>query len=83
MLAISRPRGEHEHDRGELAVAPNVEVRLPGLADGKRAARAAVLSAAHVAHPERFVRTPPEPPSLPTAVWINAPIDSGAEVIAQ
>jgi putative transposase len=33
--------------------------------------RAAVLSAAYAAHPERFVRQPPKPPALPTAVWIN------------
>src|ERR1022692_4869852 len=24
-------------------------------------------------HPERFVRKPPQPPALPTAVWINPP----------
>ena len=54
-----------------------------GLADAKREARAAVLNAAYAAHPERFVRKPPQPPLLPTAVWINAPIDSPPEVLAQ
>ena len=29
--------------------------------------------AAYAAHPERFVRRPPEPPTLPAAVWINPP----------
>ncbi len=37
------------------------------------AQRRAVLAAAYAAHPERFVRKPPEPPATPTTVWINAP----------
>lgn len=36
-------------------------------------ARTVVLSAAHAAHPERFVRKQPIPPALPNAVWINPP----------
>jgi putative transposase len=36
-------------------------------------ARAQVLVAAHAAHPERFVRRPPVPRPMPTAVWINPP----------
>jgi putative transposase len=43
-----------------------------------RAARAATLDAAYAAHPERFVRRPPRPPELPTAVWINKPIEKEA-----
>ena len=35
--------------------------------------RRQVLLAADTAHPERFVRKPPMPPALPTAVWINRP----------
>lgn len=35
--------------------------------------RQAVLQAAYVAHPERFVKGPPVAPALPTAVWINPP----------
>jgi putative transposase len=38
-------------------------------------ARAAVLDGAFLAHPERFVRKPPQPPLLPEAVWINKPVD--------
>jgi putative transposase len=38
------------------------------------AARAAVLRAAYAAHPERFVNQRPNPPPLPTAVWINPPV---------
>ncbi|MFQ5891150.1 MAG: IS3 family transposase [Gemmatimonadota bacterium] len=35
--------------------------------------RRAVLASAYAAHPERFVRKPPEPPAVPTAAWINRP----------
>jgi putative transposase len=35
--------------------------------------RQRVLQAAYAATPERFVRRPPKPPALPTAVWINKP----------
>jgi hypothetical protein len=35
--------------------------------------RQRVLHLAHAAHPERFVKGPPAPPSLPEAVWINPP----------
>ncbi|MGH2454911.1 MAG: hypothetical protein ACRDHD_01445 [Candidatus Limnocylindria bacterium] len=38
-------------------------------------ARASTLAAAYAAHPERFVRHPPRPPELPTAVWINKPLE--------
>ena len=37
------------------------------------ARRQAVLDAAYAAHPERFVRRPPVPLALPSAVWINKP----------
>jgi hypothetical protein len=45
-----------------------------GHADTVCGYRAAVLAAAYAAHPERFVRQPPKPPALPTAVWINPAI---------
>jgi putative transposase len=38
-----------------------------------RQQRAAVLTGAYQARPERFVRKPPEPPRLPLAAWINGP----------
>ncbi|MDZ4257145.1 MAG: hypothetical protein U0974_10355, partial [Gemmatimonadales bacterium] len=44
-----------------------------GVAPARRALRAAVLDAAYAATPDRFVRHRPEPPRLPTAVWINPP----------
>jgi putative transposase len=39
-----------------------------------RARRQQVLAAAYAAHPERFVKGPPQPADLPTAVWINPPV---------
>jgi putative transposase len=47
------------------------------------AARQAVLSDADAAHPERFVRKPPEPPKLPEAVWINKPADQDPQEAPQ
>jgi len=43
-----------------------------------REKRAVVLNAVYAEHPERFVRQPPEPPALPTAVWINEPKEDTA-----
>jgi len=39
--------------------------------------RQPVLDAAHEAHPDRFVRRPPKPLPLPSAVWINKPVPPG------
>jgi putative transposase len=44
-----------------------------GLADQRQRARAAVLTTAFAATPERFVRRPPVPAALPAAAWINPP----------
>ncbi|PYT61441.1 MAG: IS3 family transposase, partial [Acidobacteria bacterium] len=33
-----------------------------------------VLSAAYQLHPERFVRSAPRPPAVPTEAWINKPV---------
>ena len=44
-----------------------------GRADTMRDARQQVLMTAYAAHPERFVRKPPQPPILPHAVWMNPP----------
>nr|RNJ68262.1 MAG: hypothetical protein EDM05_14115 [Leptolyngbya sp. IPPAS B-1204] len=35
--------------------------------------REQVLQAAYQTHPERFVKGLPQPPSVPTQVWINPP----------
>ena len=49
-----------------------------GRASTVRDARQRVLSATYAAHPERFVRPPPQPPLLPHAVWINPPKEPSA-----
>ena len=49
-----------------------------GRAEAVREQRAVVLDAAYASHPERFVRKPPQPPALPTAVWINEPKEDTA-----
>jgi putative transposase len=49
-----------------------------GRADAVRRQRAAVLDAVYAQHPERFVRKPPQPPALPTTVWINQPPENAA-----
>ena len=36
--------------------------------------RQAVLDVAYQLHPERFVRSAPKPPPLPSEVWINKPV---------
>ena len=44
-----------------------------GHAAAVRRARAATLSAAYTAHPERFTSRPPQPPRIPVTTWINPP----------
>jgi putative transposase len=62
--------GEHRHSGIGLMTPAAVH---DGRASAMRDARQQVLSAAYAAHPERFVRKPPQPPRLPHAVWINPP----------
>jgi putative transposase len=62
----------HEHRHGALGLCTPHEVHR-GLASETRARRGAILDAAFLAHPERFPRGRPTPPSLPTEVWINKP----------
>jgi len=60
----------HHHSGIGLLVPADVHY---GRAEQVQAARAEVLTGAYAAHPERFVRKPPEPPALPTVAWINQP----------
>jgi putative transposase len=69
---------EHRHSGLGLHTAADVH---HGQAAAIREQRAAVLSAAFAAHPERFVRQPPRPPRLPARSWINPPEQT--ETIAQ
>ncbi len=50
-----------------------------GTAEAVRDKRAGVLDAAYAAHPERFVRKPPEPPKLPIIATINPPPEQKEE----
>ena len=67
--------GEHRHSGIGLMTPTAVH---DGRASMVRDARQRVLSAAYAAHPERFVRKPPQPPVLPHAVWINPPKEESA-----
>jgi putative transposase len=61
---------EHRHSGLGLHTAADVHY---GRAAQVRTARAHVLAAAYTAHPERFVRQPPTPPTPPATAWINQP----------
>jgi len=61
-----------EHRHSGIGLLTPVSVHA-GRAEDIHAARAVTLARAYAVHPERFVRRPPTPPELPTAVWINPP----------
>lgn len=61
---------EHHHTGIGLLTPDAVHY---GRATHLLAVRQRTLSAAYELHPERFVRKPPAPPQLPSAVWINPP----------
>jgi putative transposase len=65
----------HEHHHTGLGLMTPVTVHY-GRALHVTEQRQEVLQAAYAAHPERFVRGIPEPPSLPAEVWINKPPSS-------
>ncbi len=65
---------EHHHS-GIALLTP--EVVHYGLAESVTQARLETLQKAYRQHPERFVRKQPEPPKLPSAVWINPPAEVG------
>jgi transposase InsO family protein len=64
---------EHRHS-GIGLLAP--EVVHSGKAAGQVAMRQQVLDREYAAHPERFLRSRPTPPQVPTAVGINLPSSS-------
>jgi len=61
-----------DHRHGGLGLHTPADIHY-GTAEAVRDKRAAVLTDAYRAHPERFIRKPPEPPHLPTGSWINPP----------
>ena len=62
----------HQHRHSGIGLMTPAAVHH-GRATQLHAERARVLATAYAATPERFVRRPPTPPELPTAVWINKP----------
>jgi putative transposase len=63
----------HEHHHSGLQLMTPAIVHY-GHAEELLSHRQSVLDAAYQAHPERFVKRPPQHPSLPEAVWINPPV---------
>lgn len=61
---------QHHHSGLGLMTPEVVHSRR---AEHIRDLRQQTLDVAYATHPERFVRKPPQPPALPTAVWINPP----------
>lgn len=61
---------EHHHSGLGLLTPEVVHTQR---ANQVRSLRQQTLDTAYAAHPERFVRKPPQPPALPTEVWINPP----------
>src|SRR5271156_5978596 len=62
----------HDHRHSGIGLHTPADLHH-GRAPAVRRARAATLSAAYAAHPERFVSRPPEPPEIPASSWINPP----------
>jgi len=62
----------HDHRHSGIGMHTPFDVHH-GRAEQVHQARAAVLTAAYTATPQRFVRKPPVPPNLPEAAWINRP----------
>jgi putative transposase len=61
---------EHRHSGIGLLIP---EMLHYGKAEALTSQRGTVLASAFEAHPERFLRGLPVPPSLPEAAWINKP----------
>jgi putative transposase len=70
-----------EHHHSGLGLLTPHDVHF-GLAEQRVAERAAVLTTAYAAHPERFPAGPPRPAAAPTEVWINPPKPRALEEVA-
>lgn len=67
-----------QHRHSGLGLHTPADVHY-GTVEAVRDKRAGVLNAAYEAHPERFVRKPPEPPKLPVIAAINPPPEQKEE----
>jgi putative transposase len=63
--------GEHRHSGLGLLTPAMVHYKQTDLVLEQRQH---VLRAAYQLHPERFVRSAPRPPAVPTEAWINKPV---------
>jgi putative transposase len=70
-----------EHHHGSLGLCTPHDVHY-GLAAQTLQRRGAVLDAAFLAHPERFMRGRPVPATPPNEVWINKPAPGVATDLA-
>jgi putative transposase len=70
------PWYNEEHRHSGIALLTPAVVHF-GETQTVLAHRQVVLDTAYHAHPNRFVRRPPKPMSLPSEVWINKPVPSG------
>ena len=66
------PWYNHEHYHSGIGLLTPESVHY-GHAQAVTQARQVTLLNAYQAYPERFVNKSPQPPTLPTAVWINPP----------
>ena len=64
---------EHRHSGIGLLTPATVHY---GQAENVLRQRQNVLDVAYQLHPERFVRSAPKPPALPSEVWINKPVST-------
>jgi putative transposase len=64
---------EHRHSGIGLLTPATVHY---GQAENVLRQRQEVLDVAYQRHPERFVRNAPQPPALPSEVWINKPVSN-------
>ena len=72
----------HTHHHTGIGLNTPADVRY-GLAAGKAKDRSAVLAAARARNPERFTtNTDPKILALPSAAWINKPIEKADEKLA-
>jgi len=76
------PWYNNEHHHGGLGMLTPHDVHH-GLATVRVHQRAATLTAAYVAHPERFPRGIPKPPEVPTAAWINKPVPASSKRVEE
>jgi hypothetical protein len=67
----SRKHTEHRHSGAGLLTPAMVHY---GQAENILRQRQEVLDVAYQRHPERFVRSAPRPPVVPTEAWINKPV---------